>query len=197
VSKQLLVSTDIDIDLADRQQLLNVVPHVPAMIKDQRKKRKHNTGVYFHEVPKDPFSGLCTVDYQDAESIGYFKMDILNVSLYKDVKDPAHLDRLANKEPMWELLEQPEIVSTLFHLGNHADITCKMKPRSLEELAMLLAIIRPGKKHLQGKSWDEIRKEVWLKPDDETYYFKKSHSLGYALAIVVQLNLLCEQAGLV
>lgn len=192
-----LVSTDIDIDLADRQLLLNVVPHTPAMIKDGPKKRKHNTGVYFHEVPVDPFNGWCTVDYKEAEDIGYFKMDILNVSLYKDIKSPAHLDELANKEPMWELLEQPEIVSTLFHLSNHADITCSMKPKSLEELAMLLAIIRPGKKHLQGKPWNEIAKEVWIKPEDDTYYFKKSHSLGYALAIIVQLNLLCEQANLV
>ena len=193
----MIAQTDIDIDLADRQQLLSIVPHVAAMQKDGFKKRKHNTGVYFHEVPQDPFTQLCTVDYQRAEEIGYFKMDILNVSLFKDVKDPEHLDKLAHKEPVWELLEQPEIVATLFHLGNHADITCRMKPKSLEELAMLLAIIRPGKKHLQGKSWDEIKKEVWIKPDDETYYFKKSHSLGYALAIVVQLNLLCEQAGLV
>jgi len=188
--------TDIDIDLADRQQLLSLVPHVPAMIKDGHKKRKHNTGVYFHEVPQDPFNQWCTLDYQTAEQTGYFKMDVLNVSLYKDVKDPEHLDRLANAEPMWALLEQPEVVKDLFHLGNHTDITCKMKPKSLEELAMLLAIIRPGKKHLQGRTWDEIRKEVWLKPADDTYYFKKSHSFGYALAIVVQLNLICEQAGI-
>jgi len=186
----MIAQTDIDIDLADRQQLLSIVPHVAAMQKDGFKKRKHNTGVYFHEVPQDPFTQLCTLDYQTAEQVGYFKMDILNVGLYKEVKDPEHLDRLANAEPMWTLLEQP-------HLGNHSDITCRMRPKSLEELAMLLAIIRPGKKHLQGKTWDEIRAEVWIKPDDETYYFKKSHSFGYALAIVVQLNLICEQAGII
>ena len=193
----MIAQTDIDIDLADRQQLLSIVPHVAAMQKDGFKKRKHNTGVYFHEVPQDPFTQLCTLDYQTAEQVGYFKMDILNVGLYKEVKDPEHLDRLANAEPMWTLLEQPEVVKDLFHLGNHSDITCRMRPKSLEELAMLLAIIRPGKKHLQGKTWDEIRSEVWIKPDDETYYFKKSHSFGYALAIVVQLNLICEQAGII
>ena len=53
--------TDIDIDLADRQKLLDIVPHVPAMIADGIKKRKHNTGVYFHEVPQDPFNQLCKI----------------------------------------------------------------------------------------------------------------------------------------
>jgi hypothetical protein len=35
---------------------------------------------------------------------------------------------------------------------------------------------------------------VWNKPEDGSYYFKKSHSFGYAMAIVVQLNLIVEQA---
>jgi len=190
----MITSTDIDIDVADREQLLKMVPHVPAMQRDGSKQRKHNTGVYFHEVPVNPLSGMCSLDYNEAEQVGYFKMDVLNVSLYKGVSSPDHLDKLAAQEPMWELLEQPEIVSQLFHLSNHADITCAMKPKNLEELAMLLAIIRPGKSHLRYKTWDEVRAQVWTKPEDGSYYFKKSHSFGYAMAIVVQLNLIVEQA---
>jgi hypothetical protein len=57
---------------------------------------------------------------------------------------------------------------------------------------MILAIIRPGKRHLVGKSWKEIEADVWVKPEDDTYFFKKSHSYGYALAILVQLNNICE-----
>jgi len=186
-------STDIDIDVADREQLLKLIPHVPAMQRDGVKQRKHNTGVYFHEVPVNPLSGMCSLDYTEAEAVGYFKMDVLNVSLYKGITDPDHLDRLAAQEPMWELLENPEIVSQLFHLSNHTDITCAMKPKNLEELAMLLAIIRPGKSHLRYKPWDEVRRQVWDKPEDGSYYFKKSHSFGYAMAIVVQINLLVEQ----
>jgi len=190
----MITSTDIDIDVADREQLLKIVAHVPAMQRDGAKQRKHNTGVYFHEVPVNPLSGMCSLDYSEAEEVGYFKMDVLNVSLYKGISSPEQLDRLAAQEPMWELLEQPEIVGQLFHLSNHADITCAMKPKNLEELAMLLAIIRPGKSHLRYKPWDQVREEVWLKPEDGSYYFKKSHSFGYAMAIAVQLNLIVEQA---
>ena len=55
---------------------------------------------------------------------------------------------------------------------------------------MILAMIRPGKRYLVGKSWEQIEKEVWVKTDE--YFFKHSHAIGYALAIVVQLNLICE-----
>ena len=35
-------------------------------------------------------------------------------------------------------------------------------------------------------------KEVWVKPSDGSYYFKKAHAVAYAHAIVVQMNLICE-----
>jgi hypothetical protein len=43
---------------------------------------------------------------------------------------------------------------------------------------------------LMYKDWQTILKEVWIKPADESYYFKKSHAVAYAQAIVVQMNLL-------
>jgi hypothetical protein len=36
-------------------------------------------------------------------------------------------------------------------------------------------------------------KEVWTKPSDGSYYFKKAHAVAYAHAVVVQINLICEQ----
>ena len=77
-------------------------------------------------------------------------------------------------------------------LSNHFNIVKQHPPTSLEQLAMILAIIRPGKRHLGGKIWEEIDADVWVKPNDDSYFFKKSHSYGYALAIIVQLNLICE-----
>lgn len=186
--------TDIDIDLADRDQLLRLIRHVPAMQIDNRSRKvKHNTGVYFHDVPVDPYTGTCTLDYKTAEDLGYFKIDLLNVGIYQDVKDPDHLTRLADAEPDWTLLDYPEIVQQLFHIHSYSDLVKKMRPRSIEQLAMVLAVIRPGKRHLVGRSWEDIEKQVWEK-SDEGYSFKRSHALGYALAIVVQLNLLKEQA---
>ena len=56
---------------------------------------------------------------------------------------------------------------------------------------MFLAIIRPGKKHLMGKSWSEISKTVWDKGTDG-YVFKKSHAISYSWLVAVHMNLLRE-----
>ena len=112
--------------------------------------------------------------------------------MYKDVENEEHLQRLIDTEPDWELFQHKEIVEQLFHIHDHFNIVSHMKPLSVEQLAMVLAIIRPAKRSLLGESWQSIQKQVWLKPIDNSYYFKKSHAVSYALAIVVQLNLLVE-----
>jgi DNA polymerase III alpha subunit len=181
------LSFDVDIDFADREQILKLVAHSAAMQKDGVKERKHNTGVYFHHVPTNPFTGLCTLDYKQAEDAGWFKIDLLNVGIYSNFNSNEQIDDLLSKETVWELLEHREVIQRLFHIHNHADTVIRMKPRSIEQLAMVLAVIRPGKKHLIGKTWTEIEKEVWTKTED-VYSFKKSHAIGYAAAIALQLN---------
>ncbi len=186
--------TDIDIDFADRDIALQYVAHTPAsLIKDNVLKR-HNVGVYLHDVPVDPITNFCSIEYKRAEELGFFKMDFLNVSVYKDVKSPEHLDKLMNATPMWEILEDEAIVDGLFHLGGHFDVVSKMKPKSVMQLAMVLALIRPAKRYLVGKSWADVEKEIWTASDDDLYAFKKSHALAYSLVIVVQMNLLVEGA---
>jgi len=145
------------------------------------------------DIPKDPLQGVSSIDYAEAEDRGYFKLDILNVSIYEDVKDEDHLLKLISAEPDWSLLGHKEIVEQLFHVHNHFDIVSKLKPNSVEDLAAVLAIIRPAKRNLLNESWTTIREKVWEKPQDGTYFFKKSHAVGYALAIVLQLNLLIEK----
>lgn len=182
------MTTDVDIDLANREQVIEILKPTPAMQMDNGKPRKHNTGVYFHNVPTNPFTGFCTIDYKEAEERGWFKIDLLNVGIYADFESNEQIDKLLELQPVWELLDHREVIEQLFHIHNHADTVLRMKPRSLEQLAMVLACIRPGKKHLIGRSWAEIEREVWVKPDNDDYYFKKSHSFGYAQAIVLQLN---------
>ena len=60
-------------------------------------------------------------------------------------------------------------------------------------MSMLLSIIRPGKAYLQNKPWKEVAKEVWKKPADGQYYFKKAHAVAYAHLVAVHINLLCEE----
>lgn len=187
------IDFDVDIDMANREDFLRLVNHVPASIYNSEGTfSKHNTGVYFQTIPQFPLEGYSALDYETAEEEGWFKVDVLNNHVYKGVKDEAHLNLLMETAPMWQLLEHEEVVEQLFHIGNYYDLVQQYKPCSVEQLAMILAMIRPGKKHLIGKTWDEIEKEVWVKPNDDSYFFKKSHSIGYAMVIVVQLNLLVE-----
>jgi len=187
------IDFDVDIDMANRDDFLKLVNVTPASIEKDGKFTKHNTGVYFQNIPKFPLEGYSTVDHKQAEDEGWFKLDVLNNHVYKDVIDEAHLDRLVNTEPMWELFEHEEIVEQLFHINNHFDIVKQHPPESIDQLAMILAMIRPGKRHLVGKDWKDVEKNVWKKPKDNSYFFKKSHSYGYAVAIIVQLNIIVEK----
>jgi hypothetical protein len=184
---------DIDIDFLDREQALGLFKHIRASREEDSKLVKHNTGVYFHEVPVDAVSGLSSVPYNEAEDRGYFKIDFLNVGIYKGVRDEAHLIQLMETEPLWDLLEQDEFTQNLFHVNGHGSILRQTKPKSIDQLAAVIAMIRPAKRYLIGKEWTTIMTEIWTKPENDEYFFKKSHAIAYATAIVVQMNLICEQ----
>jgi DNA polymerase III alpha subunit len=183
---------DIDIDFADRSKALAKLEHVVAAIADNGTFKKHNTGVYCTSIPHNPVTGISTIDYKEAEARGYFKIDFLNVGIYEGVRDEAHLTQLMNTDPLWDLLLQDDFTDLLFHVNGHGNLLKLMKPTSIEELAMCLALIRPAKRHLVGKSWSEIGLEIWTKPDNGDYYFKKAHAVAYAQVVVVQMNLICE-----
>jgi DNA polymerase III alpha subunit len=184
---------DIDIDFIDRDQVLTLFKHVKASRFDNNKLVKHNTGVYLHEVPVNAVEGMCAVPYEQAEERGFFKLDFLNVGIYKGVRDEEHLNKLMETEPLWDLLEDDSFTDLLFHVNGHGSILREMKPKNIEQLGAVLAMIRPAKRYLIGKEWTTVMKEVWTKPENDDYFFKKSHAIAYAHAIVVQMNLICEQ----
>lgn len=190
-----IAKTDIDIDFINRDDILRFIKHIPASTRHENVMKKHNSGVYFQEIPHDQRTGIASIDFREAEDRGYFKVDFLNNSLYKGIVDDEHLQRLVDTEPMWELFEEEDVISQLAHVRNHFDTVSLLKPKSILQLAAVLALIRPAKKHLIRQGWTKIDSEVWVKPDDETgYFFKKSHAVSYALAVVVQLNLIVEQS---
>jgi Fe-S cluster assembly iron-binding protein IscA len=185
---------DIDIDFADRTKALEHFSPITAVIKEQDGTlKKHNTGVYCTSIPYNPLTGTASIDYKTAEERGYFKIDFLNASVYQGIRNEQHLNELLDMEPLWDLLEQDEFTNLLFHLNGHGNILRTLKPKNVEQLAAVLALIRPAKRYLINKSWDQILKEVWIKPDNNEYFFKKAHSFSYAMAIIVQMNLICEQ----
>ncbi len=183
-------NSDIDIDLGDRDKLLSIVPHTPASIIKNNTFKKHPTGIYITDIPYDPINESCSLDYELAEQRGYFKLDILNVHLYNFVKDETHLQELM-KDPDWNMLNDNNVVQKLIHIGNHFNTLQKMPEpvNSIPRLAMFLAVIRPGKKHLIGKSWHEISKTIWER-EEGVYSFKKSHAVAYAHLVVVNMNLI-------
>lgn len=185
---------DIDIDFADRERALQIMPGVAASMTEHGVTKKHNTGVYYTKIPVDPTTGTSTIDYKTAEDRGYFKLDLLNVAVYQKVKSEEHLSKLMKQEPLWELLwKSKEFCEQVIHVGNYYDLICSMKPDSIPRMAMLLSIIRPGKAHLQNKTWKEVGEDVWKKPDGDAYYFKKAHAVAYAHLVAVHINLLCEE----
>jgi len=187
---------DIDIDFADRKQALELIKHIPASIESNGTFKKHNTGVYCHSIPYNPLSDTASIEYKAAEERGYFKIDFLNVNAYTGVRNEEHLVQLMNIEPLWDLLEEKEVCDQLFHINGYHQLLGQLKPTSIVELAMVLAMIRPGKKHLfpicKEKGFDAIKDEIWTKTED-SYFFKKAHAISYASVIVVQLNLICER----
>ena len=184
------VEMDIDIDVANRDSILELLEHRKASLTNGK---PHNTGIYVTEIPHNPLTNVATIDYQTAASRGYFKIDILNVGIYDSVTDPEHLDRLVDTEPDWDLLLDCKFVDQLFHLSGHCALTRTLAPKNVDQLAALLAVMRPAKKHLRNKSWDEIFKEVWVVPKDNDYFFKKSHAYSYAMAVKVHMNILSEK----
>ena len=181
---------DIDIDFADRNVVLAKIKHIPATLEDGR---RHNTGIYVHNIPVNPLTQTASINYKEAEERGYFKIDFLNVGIYKDIHNEEHLVKLLNQEPLWDLLEQDDFVNLLFHVNGHGSILREMKPKTIPQLAAVLAMIRPAKRYLIGKDWTTVMNEVWTKPESDEYYFKKSHATAYAAAVVVQMNLICEK----
>ena len=185
------MSADIDIDLPDRDRLLKLIQHVPARIEVAGQPRKHNSGVYITDIPKDIANKCAALDYETAEQRGYFKLDLLNMSVYSLVRDPEHYESMLSKEPPWSRLWTDEPwASQLVHVGNYTELLKAMKPDSIPRMAAFISIIRPGKAHLQKQSWNEVFASVWDGDDSRGYTFKKSHALGYAQLVALHMNCL-------
>lgn len=185
------MSADIDIDMPDRDRLLKLIQHVPARLEVNGQGRRHNSGIYVTEVPVDPINGCASIDYETAEQRGYFKIDLLNMSVYSLVQSPEHYAEMLDKEPPWQRLwTDGPWASQLVHVGNYTDLLRAMKPDSIPRMAAFISIIRPGKAHLQRRPWAEVFASVWDGDDSRGYTFKKSHAVSYAALVALHMNLL-------
>jgi len=185
------MSADIDIDLADREQLLQLIRATPARQLHQGQVRRHNSGVYVTDIPQDPINGCAAIDYETAEQLGYFKIDLLNMSVYQLIKNPEHYTQMLEATPPWERLwTDSDWASQLVHVGNYTELLKSMRPDSIPRMAAFIAIIRPGKAHLQNRPWPEVFESVWNGDDSRGFVFKHSHSISYAALVALHMNLL-------
>ena len=170
---------DIDIDFADRDAILGLIKHVPARQNNDGRDRRHNSGVYVTDIPYDPVLDCAAIDYETAEQLGYFKIDLLNMGVYQLVRDQDHYQTMLDQEPLWELLwTDTGWAKQLVHVGNYTDLLTTMKPDSIPRMAAFISIIRPGKAHLQNRPWAEVFATVWDGDDSRGYMFKKSHAVS-------------------
>jgi hypothetical protein len=185
------MSAGIDLDLADRNILLNLIQATPARQLHQGQVRRHNSGVYVTDIPYDPVNECAAIDYEVAEQRGYFKIDLLNMSVYQLINSPEHYQEMLAREPNWSRLwTDPEWAKQLVHVGNYTDLLKDMKPDSITRMAAFIAIIRPGKAHLQNCEWPEVFESVWNGDDSRGFVFKHSHSISYAALVALHMNLI-------
>lgn len=185
------MSADIDIDMPDRDALLKLIQHVPARLEVNGQVRKHNSGIYVTAIPRDIPNGCAAIDYESAEQRGYFKIDLLNMSVYNLVKSPEHYKQVLTAPVPWNrLCTDSAWASQLVHVGNYTDLLKEMKPDSIPRMAAFISVIRPGKAHLQRKPWTEVFSSVWDGDDSRGFVFKHSHAISYAMLVSLHMNLL-------
>jgi hypothetical protein len=187
------MSADIDIDLADRDQLLGLIKATPARQTHQEQIRRHNSGIYATDIPWDPVNTCAAIDYETAEQLGYFKIDLLNMTVYKLIRDAEHYNQLLTQEPDWNrLCTDSEWASQLVHVGAYTELLKSMRPDSITRMAAFISIIRPGKAHLQNQSWADVFASVWDGDASRGFVFKHAHAIGYASLVALHMNLLSQ-----
>lgn len=185
------MSADIDIDLADRDQLLRLIQATPAMQLHQGQIRNHNSGVYVTDIPWNPVNACAAIDYETAEQLGYFKIDLLNMTVYQLIQSPEHYKQALDQDPPWSRLwTDAEWSKQLVHIGNYTELLKSMRPDSIPRMAAFISIIRPGKAHLQNQPWDQVFESVWDGDSSRGFVFKQSHAISYAALVALHMNLI-------
>jgi len=199
---------DVDLDIADRDAVLKMFPYAlraSQLSADGDTLIPHNTGVYFQSLPQDPLTELPTFHYKQAEELGYYKVDFIPFNVYQSIRDEAHLLDLVEFAESdnfpWDWFQEERFFDgslgdRITHLGNHFSLCQQYPPGTVAEVAALIALIRPRKKYLIGEHWNSIVDKIWKKlPEEDSdtrgaYFFKKSHAIGYALVVLVHMQLL-------
>jgi len=185
-------AADIDIDTDPSFDPTQFFPWARASLVKNDELAEHNCGVHPQRIAVDPVTGYAAIPYKEAEALGYAKIDFLHLNVYDNFTSRKEIEELLEIEPDWGILTIPAEQGKLFQLSKHGDILTAVKPKSIEELADVLALIRPGKRQYVNlyKSQKEATRRILYAKDEKGYSFKKSHAIAYAMVIVLQLHLI-------
>lgn len=188
-------SFDVDIDVQSTTPKEKYGIRGMVYNRDTQRIRPHPSGFYHltDPIPVDPITGNAAIDYEEAEEMGFYKIDLLSNSVYDSFSSRQEVLDAIDIEPDWDKLLDEHFVSKLPHIANHFDIVKKIQPRSVIELADVLALIRPGKSHLLEdylRNRKQARRNLYKETAEwnKGMYFKKSHAVGYAVMIVCYMN---------
>lgn len=182
---------DVDIDVSPKTDKDKYGTR--AMVYNHENVSAHPSGYYLEEVPLDPITGLCAFDSSYGDEVGFQKVDLLSNSSYDMFDSKEEVLGYAEIEPDWDLLLEDDVVESLPHLSKQIDLLTRLQPKSIDDLADVLALIRPGKIHLVDsyvKNKERVRKKLYKRSND--HYFKKSHAYSYAMMIICVLNKISE-----
>lgn len=183
---------DIDIDMQTTFDPTDIFDVVKASMIQKNKLMKHPCGAYFQDIPRDPVSGLSAIPHKEAEGNGYTKVDFLHLGVLDYFENKDQIRALLRKTPNWGMLLKRNVIEKLFQIGKHVDLVRRVAPKSVQDLADCISLIRPGKIDLLDDYLDdrESAREELYRYEKGSYAYKKGHAIAYAMIIVLQLHLI-------
>lgn len=182
---------DIDIEVIDREAVIDLFPEITIASQVAGNKLVKHVGVYFQKIPRNPLNDLSALPFKLAEKQGFHKIDVLSCPYpYEGIETMEQLQELLDTPINWDWFKDAEFNASLFQLNKYPDVVAHYMPQSIEDLACLVAIIRPQKQYLFGEPWETVRAKIWEKePERKGKPFKKSHSVSYALIVGLDARL--------
>lgn len=183
---------DIDIDLPASVKVEQIFPTAirASRVQDEQ-LLPHPCGMFFENIPVDPITGLAAIPYDRAEELGYMKIDLLHLSFLNEFRDKQEVLDMLNAEPNWDLFNDQEVVEKLFQLRNSWDLVKQVKPKSIIELADIMAMIRPNKRKYVKQyliNPTKTRSLLYKQDENDKGSFRRSHAIAYASTVVIQMN---------
>ena len=181
---------DIDVEVMHREEVVKLFPTaVPASQIANNRLVRHISGLYFQDIPRNPLNGCAAFPKHEAEDFGFYSVDLLSCpNPYDGIETMDELRMLLEAPIDWDWFLDTKFVSTLFHFNGTvnddltmAEVVSWYQPHSIADLAVLIAVKLPAKKHLIGEDFEVVKDNIWIKEKDRGRQFKKSHSVAYAL----------------